>query len=264
MFPLPMLATIPVDLESMDSRHAVPYHLAFMKNTILRAFNNIYTRARELRRGDARLEAFLEYVAGLCDVLVLQIRADERLFGSPVIIDVALEKLLNEGCIQDMRKVMQGAERLKKLAQKYAKVGVACTTSSTLAAAEAEQLLGDYDGREIVAHLSFSEEYAARSWAQLHSLDLGRLEEVCSDVEMRRGLRQIIDSFVRQSDVAFLVPFIHSHHDKETSHHWPTVSPEGRLTLPCLAKMYAKSWELAPFDVSTGIRRERRGTKTKF
>lgn len=246
MFPLPMLATIPVDLESMDSRHAVPYHLAFMKNTILRAFNNIYTHARELKRGDARLEAFLEYVAGFCDVLVQQIRADERLFGSPVIIDVALQKLLNDGCIQDMRKVVQGAEQLKKLAQKYAK------------------LPGDYDGRKLVAHLSFSEEFAARSWAQLHSLDSGRLEEVCSEVEMRRGLRQITDSFVRQSDVAFLVPFIHSHHDRETSHYWPTVSPEGRLTLPCLAKTYAKSWELAPFGVNTGMRRERRETKIRF
>lgn len=55
--------------------------------------------------------------------------ADERLFGSPVIIDVALEKLLNEGCIQDMRKVVHGAEKLKKLAQKYAKVGVEWTAS---------------------------------------------------------------------------------------------------------------------------------------
>ncbi|KAN0135439.1 hypothetical protein V8E53_006718 [Lactarius tabidus] len=246
MFPLPMLATIPVDLESMDSRHAVRYHLAFMKNTILRALNNIYTHARELRRGDARSEAFLHYVAGLCDILVLQIRADERLFGSPVIIDVALEKLLNEGCIQDMRKVVHGAEKLKKLAQKYAK------------------FLEDYDSREIVAHLSFSEEFAARSWAQLHSLDTGRIEEVCSEVEMRRGLRQTIDSFVHQSDVAFLVPFIHSHHDKGTSHHWPTVSAEFRLALPCLAKKYAKSWELAPFDVGTGMRRDRRESRSKF
>ena len=115
----------------------------------MRALNNIYVHARELRRGDARLEAFLEYVAGFCDVLVLQIRgehllfacirqgpkrrhvhtADERLFGSPVIIDVALEKLLNEGCVQDMCKVVQGAEQLKKLAQKYAKVGAANTAS---------------------------------------------------------------------------------------------------------------------------------------
>ena len=55
--------------------------------------------------------------------------ADERLFGSPVIIDVALEKLLNEGCVQDMCKVVQGAEQLKKLAQKYAKVGAANTAS---------------------------------------------------------------------------------------------------------------------------------------
>jgi len=58
--------------------------------------------------------------------------ADERLFGSPVIIDVALEKLLNEGCVQDMRKVVQGAEQLKRLAQKYAKVGAAHTASFDL------------------------------------------------------------------------------------------------------------------------------------
>ena len=105
-----------------------------------------------MRRGDARLEAFLVYVAGFCDVLVLQIggenllssmiyrcpkrchvhTADERLFGSPVIIDAALEKLLNEGCVQDMRKVVRGAEQLKKLAQKYAKVGAAHAASFCL------------------------------------------------------------------------------------------------------------------------------------
>ena len=59
--------------------------------------------------------------------------ADERLFGSPIVLDVALEKLLNEGCIQDMRKVVHGAEQLKKLAQKYAKVSVIHTASSALA-----------------------------------------------------------------------------------------------------------------------------------
>jgi hypothetical protein len=93
--------------------------------------------------------------------------ADERLFGSPVIIDVALAKLVNEGCIQDMRKVVEGAEKLKKLAQKYAKVGAARTASFGFCVADAKQLPGDYDGREIVARLSFSEEFAARSWAQV-------------------------------------------------------------------------------------------------
>ena len=181
------------------------------------------------------------YVAGFCDVLVLQIRgenllssmiyrcpkrchvhtADERLFGSPVIIDAALEKLLNEGCVQDMRKVVRGAEQLKKLAQKYAKVGAAHAASFCLgfffleAATDAKQVPEDYDGRKIVAHLSFSEEFAARSWAQvsggqvdgckqqlmipagkLHSLVSGHLEEVCSEVEMRRGLRGKADPFL--------------------------------------------------------------------
>ena len=50
--------------------------------------------------------------------------ADKDLFHTPVIAGVALEKLLDKGCVQDMRKVVKGANKLKKLAQKYAKVGV--------------------------------------------------------------------------------------------------------------------------------------------
>ena len=50
--------------------------------------------------------------------------ADKDLFRSPVIAGVALEKLLGEGCVQNMRKVVKGAKKLKKLALKYAKVGV--------------------------------------------------------------------------------------------------------------------------------------------
>lgn len=50
--------------------------------------------------------------------------ADKDLFRTPVISGIALEKLLGEGCVQDMRKVVKGAKRLKKLARKYVKVGV--------------------------------------------------------------------------------------------------------------------------------------------
>jgi hypothetical protein len=50
--------------------------------------------------------------------------ADRDLFHTSVIADVALQKLLGEGCVQDMRKVVKGANKLKKLARKYAKVGV--------------------------------------------------------------------------------------------------------------------------------------------
>ncbi len=51
--------------------------------------------------------------------------ADKDLFRTPDIVGVALEKLLGEGCVQDMRKVVKGANKLKKLARKCVKVGVA-------------------------------------------------------------------------------------------------------------------------------------------
>ncbi|KAH9979081.1 hypothetical protein BGW80DRAFT_1282818 [Lactifluus volemus] len=248
MFPLPILQVtmIEVNLQSMDSRHAVPYHLAFMKNTILRALNNIYTLARELQYDDPRLEAFLQYISGTCDILVLHIHEDERLFRAPVIAEIALEKVLSDGCVQDMRKVIRGAEDLKSLAQQYKKSPC------------------NYSGDEIIEYLSFGNEFAARSWAQIHSINVRRLEDAYSEAEMRLGLQEVIDAFVCQSDAAFLVPFIHSHHDRTMSTSWPSISPEGRMTVACLAKTYARSWELAPYDISTGKRRGSRETQIKM
>jgi hypothetical protein len=50
--------------------------------------------------------------------------ADEDLFHTPVIAGVVLQKLLGEGCVQDMRKVVKGANKLKELARKFVKVGI--------------------------------------------------------------------------------------------------------------------------------------------
>ncbi|KAF8482500.1 hypothetical protein DFH94DRAFT_367616 [Russula ochroleuca] len=252
MFPLPMLRSLEVDqasiaggLDSMDSRYAVRYHLAFMKNTILRALNNIHTHALTLPRDDdPRLRAFFEYIVGVCDVIVLQIDTDKHLFRTPVIAGVALEELMGEGCVQDMRKVVKGANKLKELARKYAK--------------RPER----YESNEIIARLSFAGEFSARSWAQLHFVDGRRLASACSEEEMRHGLQGIIASFLEKSDAAFLVPFIHSHHDRKTSTYWPPISSEDRITVACLAKVHPRLWELAPFDVFTGRERGSQEAKT--
>jgi hypothetical protein len=59
--------------------------------------------------------------------------ADERLFHSPIFAGVALAKLSGEGCVQDMRRVLDGAAKLKKLVRKYARVPaflLRCTASN--------------------------------------------------------------------------------------------------------------------------------------
>jgi len=126
---------------------------------------------------------------------------------------------------------------------------------------DAKQRPGRYEGSKIIARLSFGEEFSARSWAQLHSIDGSRLVSAYSEEEMRYVLRRIITSFLEKSNAAFLIPFIHSHHDRKTSTYWPPISSEDRMTVPCLAKVHSRSWELAPFDVFTG--RERRSQEAK-
>ena len=74
---------------------------------------------------------------------------------------------------------------------------------------DTKQRPGLYDSSKIIARLSFAEEFSARSWAQvskgnvvahmieadewarqLHSIDGSRLVSVCSEEEMRYGLRR--------------------------------------------------------------------------
>jgi hypothetical protein len=91
--------------------------------------------------------------------------ADEHLFRTPVIAGVALEKLLGEDCVQNMQKVVEEANELKKLALEYAKVGV--TLMFDLVSVDAKQRPGRYESSKIIARLSFAEEFSARSWAQV-------------------------------------------------------------------------------------------------
>jgi len=170
--------------------------------------------------------------------------ADEHLFHSPIFAGVALVKLSGEGCVQDMRRVLKGAEKLKKLVRKYSRNPK------------------DYNGDKIIERLDFGMEFSARSWAQIHSIDVERLQSACRESEMREGLLKIITSFLDQPNRDFLVPFIHTHHDRETSRHWPRISHDVRITVPCMAKKHSRSWELAPFDLSTGSPRRSRGTQT--
>src|SRR5712671_582694 len=94
-------------------------------------------------------------------------KADEDLFRNPVVRGVVLEKLLGEDCVQNMDKVLKGVTKLKKLAKKYAKVGVTCIFDLS-SPVDAKQHPGNYDGQKVIARLyAFSEEFSARSWAQV-------------------------------------------------------------------------------------------------
>ena len=112
---------------------------------------------------------------------------------------------------------------------------------------------------------------------QLRSIDGSRLVSVCSEEEMRYGLRResstldltrplLTDGRYHHlvlGEIRRCVPssvsdkkndsfpavraqrfgncrFIHSHHDRRTSTHWPPISSEDRMTVPCLAKVHSR------------------------
>lgn len=91
--------------------------------------------------------------------------AEQSFFRTPVSAGVVLEKQLGEGCVQDMGKVVKMAQKLRELARRYADVSVACVLLCF--DIDTKQYPEDYDGCEIIARLSFGEEFSARSWVQV-------------------------------------------------------------------------------------------------
>ncbi|KAI0041295.1 hypothetical protein FA95DRAFT_711223 [Auriscalpium vulgare] len=208
--------------------HALPYTMSFMKNTLLVGLNNIHERARIDAR-DPRLPAFLTYIAGICDVLALHVKADERFFRARMQKGKALADILGQGCLPDLRDVLVRVKGLKDAVNAYAKTPQR------------------YDPARIIALLSFGDDFRRKLGTQITSVDVRVVANAVPADEMAAALKGIIEWMCTQSDITFLVPFIHAHHNRASSQYWPPMTREGWEVLPMMAKQYASCWELAPY-----------------
>ncbi|KAI0066178.1 hypothetical protein BV25DRAFT_1988640 [Artomyces pyxidatus] len=231
-YPLPLLPTTTADLEAMDPRTELPYTMAFMKNTLFRGLNNVHARATRLGPRDPSLPAFLTYTAGLCTIIIAHVKGDEQFFRTPTQSGRTLESLFGPACLPDLRGALDRVRQLRDVAAAYI---------------QSPQV---YDGGRVAAFLDFGVEMQQKMQRQVKAVDSRRIAQVVSPEEMGAMVQCNVHWFTSQCDIQFLLPYIHSHHDRATSQYWPPMNPEGWKMLPEFVQPHARCWELAPFKIS--------------
>ncbi|KAI0033457.1 hypothetical protein K488DRAFT_84898 [Vararia minispora EC-137] len=229
VFPLAVFPTTSVDLMSIDARDALPYEMAFMKNTLLRGLNGAVAHGTSLSSSDASLKSFLTYVGELCGIILTHIEVDEHFFRETKKRGIILEHVLGPSCVPDLLEVRESIAALKRFI-------VECLSNPPM-----------YDGQTLLSKLDFAEKLRDAWGAQLDAVNPSRLIPSLDDTEVREMTREIIAYFTSKCDHAFLVPYILSHHDPATSMHWPQTTPQNWAALSQVMPKYAGCWDFAPY-----------------
>ncbi|KAH7921286.1 hypothetical protein BV22DRAFT_1038858 [Leucogyrophana mollusca] len=232
-YPLPALPSVPEDLDSIDSRKALPYVMAFMKNTLIRALNNIYRAAPLLATDGANIRAFLEYVRCVCTLLRVHLEGDHLFFTSTA-HGLPLTTTVGPACNPDDLSIHDSLTQLNATLTTWSQDPAVLYSADALRQA-----------------LAFGPHLVNCMQTQLAALSFDSLSSAISDKDLREMIRDNVEWFASNSDTSFLLPFVISHHDSNTSPHWPTIHEQGLKALPTLMREHAGCWQFAPIDPMT-------------
>jgi len=229
IYPLVLFPTLSVDPEKMDSRRSLPLIMALMKNTIIRGLNNIY-RIASMSKMTPRhpdFRAFIEYVTRFCGMLQLHFKGDVLFFTQKNSNGISLSDILSPSCIPSIRVVEKDVDLLMETIGHFGRDSMLDRLESL--------------GRTIADQMN----------SQLASVNCERLISVYSDQVFRGMIISNMNWFGANSDISFLLPFIVTHHDPNTSPHWPTFTGEGRKAFPELVHTHSSCWKFALFHPSS-------------
>ncbi|KAF9482202.1 hypothetical protein BDN70DRAFT_930180 [Pholiota conissans] len=238
MFPLPLLNTVPDNLEKMRARTALQYQNAFMKNTLVRALNNIYDAAPRVKSSHPAFASFMGYIEMVCDVASLHIQGDEVFAQSLAQHCKSYRWPTNKSgpaALNALKSLRHTASDWKKDGRSY----------------NAGHIQKSLNGMEAVLLEVVHK--------QVPKFSGDAVPSTISDDKISELVTENMVWLMTNSDVHILVPFCMTHHDVKTSKHWPPVTEEGVQAMPDLVKEFASHWTFAPFDPIT-----RRGLKPPF
>ncbi|ETW80240.1 hypothetical protein HETIRDRAFT_147785 [Heterobasidion irregulare TC 32-1] len=234
-YPISLLPINNADIDSMNPYRALPSSMSLMKNTLLRALNNIHQLAPRLSPAHLATSDFLSYVDNVCGVLLVHMNNDETFFKTPSPGGVVLGNVLH--CAGISSGVVRRVETLRVLVRGW------------------KDIPREYNATAMTGALDFGEDLAREMRDLVAKVERRRLEQAVTAHELTSMIQANVERFASQNDITFLVPFLFSHHDRSKSPNWPPTTPEGREALPLLAEHHAGCWRLAPFSVLTGEER---------
>lgn len=227
-YPLPLLPSIPDDLENLDTRHALPHLMALMKNTLIRGLNRIHACAPLVIIGHPALPPFLDYVRSLLVQLDVHLEEDATFFSAN-----ALAAIATSDANPDTQTIRESIVSLTSLVSTWINDDTFYCPSTLC------------DG------LSFGPALVAVMQAQIKTLTPTLLDSIISRLDLFELITSSVNRVGERSDMTFLLPFVVSHHDHTTSTHWPKIPEDGIEAFPTLILSHPGCWQFAPFNPIT-------------
>ncbi|KAG2123049.1 hypothetical protein BD769DRAFT_1359969 [Suillus cothurnatus] len=227
-YPLPVLPSIPDDLEHLDSRYALPHLMALMKNTLVRGLNRVHACAPLVIVGHPALLPFLDYVRSLLAQLNLHLEEDSTFFSANALAEVATTETN-----PDTTTIRKSIISLTSLVSAW--------------------ILDEsnYCSSALCEGLSFGPPLVTVMQAQIRALTPTLLSPIISHLDLLELITASVGRISEHSDMTFLLPFIVSHHDRTTSTHWPKI-PEGCVDMfSTLILNHPGCWQFAPYNPLT-------------
>ncbi|KAG2153420.1 hypothetical protein DEU56DRAFT_775420 [Suillus clintonianus] len=227
-YPLPVLPSIPDDLENLDARHALPHLMALMKNTLIRGLNRVHACAPLVLIGHPAVLHFLDYVRSLLVQLDVHLEEDATFFSGSALAEIASSE-----ANPDTQTIRERIISLTSLVSTWIK------DEST------------YCSSALCEGLSFGPLLVSLMHAQIGVLTPTLLSSIISHSDLLELITGSVGRISERSDMTFLLPFVLSHHDRTTSTHWPRI-PEGcSEMLTTLILNHPGCWQFAPFNPLT-------------
>ncbi|KAG0694746.1 hypothetical protein DFH29DRAFT_814997 [Suillus ampliporus] len=243
-YPLPLLPSIPDDLENLDTRHALPHLMALMKNTLIRGLNRIHACAPLVIIGHPALPPFLDYVRSLLVQLDVHLEEDATFFSAN-----ALAAIATSDANPDTQTIRESIVSLTSLVSTWINVGVSLSFRSQFITREQDDTF--YCPSTLCDGLSFGPALVAVMQAQIKTLTPTLLDSIISRLDLFELITSSVNRVGERSDMTFLLPFVVSHHDHTTSTHWPKIPEDGIEAFPTLILSHPGCWQFAPFNPIT-------------
>ncbi|KAJ8696672.1 hypothetical protein PTI98_006522 [Pleurotus ostreatus] len=121
-YPLTKLPTSPDDITAMDPRHALKLGMAFTKNGLLQALNNLYNLAPAVEASRSAFVPFLDYASMTFSILLLHLEGDDLFFSTPNNGQgKTLQAILGANCNPTMSAVVRSIKKAQVLIEQWRK-----------------------------------------------------------------------------------------------------------------------------------------------
>lgn len=178
-YPLPVLPSIPDDLENLDSRYALPHLMALMKNTLIRGLNRVYACAPLVIVGQPALLPFLDYVRSLLAQLNVHLEEDATFFSANALAEVAATKANPE-----TKTIKESIISLTNLVSTWIMVGTSIFPQFRPQFITLEQDESDFSPSALREGLSFGPALVAVMQVQIRALTPVLLSSIISHLDL--------------------------------------------------------------------------------